>query len=84
MPKMDYSKLLGRIKERGHTQKSTAEAINMSKGQFCQKLAGNYPFKQSDIQKLCEFLEIPAYEIGAYFFTPKVEKTQLRKEEETL
>lgn len=79
MPKMDYSKLLGRIKERGHTQKSTAEAVKMSEGQFCQKLAGNYPFKQTDIQNLCEFLGISAHEIGDYFFTLGVEKTQQEK-----
>lgn len=77
MPKMDYSKLLGRIKELGHTQKSVAEAVKMSEGQFCQKLAGNYPFKQTDIQNLCEYLGIPAQEIGDYFFKPEVEKTQL-------
>ena len=29
MPKMDYSKLLGKIKENGHTQKSVAEAIGI-------------------------------------------------------
>ena len=77
MPKMDYSKLLGRIRELGHTQKSVAEAAKMSEGQFCQKLAGNYPFKQTDIQRLCECLDIPAQEIGDYFFNPRVEKTQL-------
>ena len=76
MPKMDYSKLLGRIKELGYTQKSVAYAIKMSEGQFCQKLSGNYPFKQTDIQNLCEFLEIPIHDIGTYFFKPTVEKAQ--------
>lgn len=74
MLRMDYSKLLGRIKEKGHTQKSVAEAIKVSEGQFCQKLAGNYPFKQTDIRNLCEVLAIPTSEIGIYFFSPEVEK----------
>lgn len=77
MQVMDYSKLLGKIKERGHTQKSIAKEIGISESHFCQKLSGNYSFKQSDIQKLCELLEISASEIGDYFFTAKVEKTQL-------
>lgn len=77
MQTMDYSKLLGRIKEYGHTQKSIAKEAGISESHFCQKLSGSYPFKQSDIQKLCELLNIPANEIGNYFFTAKVEETQL-------
>lgn len=73
---MDYSKLLGKIKENGHTQKSVAEAIGISEGQFCQKFAGNYPFKQSDIQRLCDLLDIGTTDIGAYFFSPFIDKTQ--------
>lgn len=69
MPKMDYSKLLGKIKACGQTQKSVAQAIHISEGQFCQKIAGNYPFKQTDIQKICEFLGILKNEIGSYFFS---------------
>jgi len=68
MLKMDYSKLLGRIKELGYTQESVAAATKMSESQFCQKLSGNYPFKQTDIQNLCECLKIPIEEIGTYFF----------------
>ena len=71
MPTMDYSKLLGRIKECGHTQKSVAKEAGISESHFCQKLSGNYPFKQSDIQKLCDLLKIPASEIGDYFFSVK-------------
>lgn len=76
MPRMNYSKLLGKIKASGHTQKSVAQAICISEGQFCQKLSGNYPFKQTDIQRICEFLGICESEIGTYFFQPDVEKTQ--------
>lgn len=76
MEKMNYALLLGRIRELGYTQKSVAGAAKISEGQFCQKLAGHYPFKQTDIRKLCACLDIPAHEIGDYFFTLEVEKTQ--------
>lgn len=76
MPRMDYSKLLGRIKEYGYTQKSLAESVHISESHFCQKISGNYPFKQTDIQRICETLHIPCNEIGTYFFTKKVEKPQ--------
>lgn len=69
MPTMDYSKLSGRIKEFGYTQKSFATAIGISEGQFCLKLASKYPFKQTEIRKICEVLRIDAAEIGAFFFT---------------
>lgn len=69
MPKMDYSKLVGRIKEFGYTQKRLAESIGISEGQFCQKLSSRYPFKQTEIQKICELLNIEAEDIGVYFFS---------------
>ena len=76
MPTMDYSKLLGRIKEKGYTQKALARLVGISEGQFSQKISGNYAFKQAEIQKICDLLKIDADEIGVYFFTPRVEKTQ--------
>lgn len=77
MPEMDYGKLNGRIRERGYTQKSLAAEIGVSESQFSQKMQGNYPFKQSEIGKICSVLQIASAEIGSYFFTPRVEKTQL-------
>jgi len=69
MPKMDYRKLLGRIKEFGFTQKTVAPIIGISEGQLSQKLNGNYAFKQTEIQKLCETLDIQPDAIGEYFFS---------------
>lgn len=71
MPVMDYSKLRGRIKECGYTQKSLAGAIGTSEGQFCQKLTGKYPFTQTEIDKICDALEISVSEIGSFFFSPE-------------
>ena len=77
MPEMDYGKVLGRMAELGFTQKSLARSAGMGRSQLNLKLKGKYAFKQSEIGKICELLKIPANEIGLYFFTPKVEKTQL-------
>lgn len=73
MPKMDYSKLLSRMKAKGYTQKSLAKAVHISESHFCQKIMSNYPFKQTDISRLCEVLDIPACDIGLYFFQKQVE-----------
>lgn len=70
MPIMDYSRLRGRIAECGFTQKSLAESVSISEGQFCQKMSGKYPFKQTEIERICDVLSIEASEIGAYFFSP--------------
>lgn len=71
LPDMDYSKLLGRIKEKGYTQKDIAEKIGISESHLCQKLLGRYAFKQSEMQNICNILNIKGTEIGEYFFSPK-------------
>lgn len=70
MPKLDYSKLKGRISEKGLNQKELALKIGISEGQFCKKLSGEYAFKQSEIVKICDVLNIENSLIGDYFFTP--------------
>ena len=77
MPEMDYRKVFGRMAELGMTQRGLAEAIKMGRSQLNLKLNGKYAFKQSEIEKICNVLQIPVEEIGNYFFTPKVEKSQL-------
>lgn len=76
MPEMDYRKLIGRISEQGLTQKQLASLIHLSESHFSQKIQGKYPFKQSEINAICDHLAIDKNEIGDYFFTPKVEKPQ--------
>lgn len=70
MPTMNYAKLRGRIVERGLTQKSLASIIGASESQFSQKMSGKYPFKQTEIERICDALQISADEIGTYFFSP--------------
>ena len=76
MPKMDYTLLRGRIRDCGLTQKECACRIGISEGQLNRKLAGDFVFRQDEIDKLSDLLGIRAEEIGLYFFSPKVEKYQ--------
>lgn len=69
MPRMDYSKLLGRMKERGYTQKTLTAEVGVSESHMSQKLKGAYAFKQTEIQRISSILEIDASEIGMYFFS---------------
>ena len=66
----DYSKLLGRIKECNYTQETLAEAIGKNKSSLNLKLnqKTNQGFTTVEIDKICEVLDIPNAEIGAYFF----------------
>ncbi len=71
--RFDYSKLLGRIREKGFTQGDVARHIQLSEGQLSKKLKGRYMFTQKEIFSVCDFLEIPMSDISVYFFTPRVE-----------
>lgn len=71
MPVMDYTLLRGRIRDCGLTQKELAETVGISEGQLCQKLAGNFVFRQDEIDRICARLNIQPAEIGSYFFLPK-------------
>lgn len=68
----DFSKLLGRIKERGFTQESLAVEIGIAKTTMCLKLNNKAFFTQPEIYAICKALNILPGEIGAYFFTVKV------------
>lgn len=68
MPPIDYNPLRNRIRDLGLTQKECAEKIGISEGQLCQKMAGNYEFRQSEISKLCDLLGIEGSDIKVFFF----------------
>lgn len=74
----NYSKLLGRIREFGLTQKAVAAKIGISSATFSLKLNNKARFTTSEIDAICRLLDIPKEEIGAYFFTAKVWKTQTK------
>ena len=70
----DYSKLLGRIIERLGTQYKFAQAIGLSERSVSLKLNGKIGWKQEEIVKICEVLEIESKDIPCYFFTINVQK----------
>ena len=63
--KYDYSKLLGRMKEKGITQANLASYIGVSETTVNLSL-GN---KQDEIRNLCKVLDIPISELDIYFFS---------------
>lgn len=64
----NYSKLLGRIVEKVGTQCKFAEAIELSERTVSLKLNGRVGWKQTEIAKACEILDIDKSEICEYFF----------------
>ena len=72
----DYSKLLGRIKECGFTQESMAKQIGIAESSMCLKLNNKANFKHAEMVSICEALDIDSGEVGAYFFTPKVRRSE--------
>ena len=64
----DYSKLLGRMKEKNVTQDILARKIGLQPPTLSQKLNNKARFKQAEISMICEILDIEANQIGAYFF----------------
>lgn len=71
-PQFDYSKLLGRIKEKGHTLQTFAKALGISLSTLSLKLSNKAYFKQGEMNQACVVLEFDKAEIGVYFFTQKV------------
>ena len=72
MPNFDYSKLLGRIKEKGYTLKTFAKSIKISASTLSVKLSNKAYFTQREMDMACEVLGIERKYIGVYFFARKV------------
>lgn len=66
--KYDYSKLLGRMREYRYTQETLAKAIGINESTLNGKLNNKTYFKPTEIDKICELLDISNAEIGAYFY----------------
>ena len=67
----DYAKLNGRIVEKCGTQAVFAERMGLSERTISMKLNNKIAFKQPEIQKALEVLDLASDEIQAYFFTMK-------------
>lgn len=69
----NYSKLLGRITEKFKTQGCFASEMGLSERSLSRKLNCKVGFKQKEITKACQLLEIPENEMPDYFFTLEVQ-----------
>ena len=67
--RFDYSKLLGRMRERSFTQEKLAKYIGVSESTLNGKLTNKTYFNSKEIDRICEALDISNEEIGAYFYT---------------
>ena len=72
----DYSKLVGRIIEMYGTRGRFAISAKCSNTYISQVLNGHRLLRQTQIRKWCDLLAIPQDEIGAYFFTIKVNEIE--------
>jgi hypothetical protein len=66
---VSYSKLRGRIREKFGTQAAFAEAMGKSTTTVSAKLRGAVDWTRQEIEDACNLLDIPATEVGSYFFT---------------
>lgn len=64
----NYSKLLGKIKECGLTQKKLALLIGKNKSTVNDKLNGKGHFTDDEMTLICKVLGIPIRDIHSYFF----------------
>ena len=65
----NYSKLLGRIREFGFTQKEVATRIGILPTTLSLKLNHKARFTAVEIDAICKLLDIAIEDIGTYFFT---------------
>ena len=66
----DYSKLNGLINQKYATRVNFATKIGLSENSLSSKMNNKQPWKQAEICKVCDLLEINETEIATYFFTP--------------
>ena len=68
MQAYNYSKLLGKIRERGYTQETLAKKIGLSACSMNLTLNNKREFRQDEILELGKLLEIEPDDYGSYFF----------------
>lgn len=74
----DYAKLNGRIREVCGTQAEFSDKMGLSERSVSMKLNNKIAFKQKEIVKAVEVLNIEACDIANYFFAFKVQNNELR------
>lgn len=76
MNSFDYSKLRGRMAEKGFTQEAIAQMVGMSPNSFCNKITGKNEFRQSEMRLIMSVLDIPLSDAWQYFFAQKPLKSK--------
>lgn len=69
----NYSKLKGKIVEKCETQRIFAKKMGMSERTLSLKLTNRIEWKQSEMVKAKEILEIETTDLLIFFFTPRVQ-----------
>src|SRR5690554_2043383 len=64
---MKYRKLIGRMAEKGFTQKDLADKLGLVPQTFRYKMQGKYEFKMSEAFAIAKVLDIEPSEFDAYF-----------------
>lgn len=68
----DYTSLLGKIVEKYSTQYNFAIAMGLSERSISLKLNGKVPWKDDEMYKASNLLDIDINDIPKYFFNVKV------------
>lgn len=76
----DYSKLRGRIVEKFGTLENFSKEVKISNHTISKYMNNKIPWKQTNINKAVQVLEIPPEEISSYFFTLNVQAIEHGKE----
>ncbi len=72
----DYSKLLGKMKEKGITQSELAKQIGISETSLNKKLNGGSQFRQEEMLKILDCIGVNIESVSLYFFAKKLVKSQ--------
>ena len=64
----DYSKLLGKIREKCGTQDKFAELLGIGRVSLSQRLNNRLDFNAKEMKRSCAILDISESEIPEYFF----------------
>ncbi len=73
MKEYDYSKLLGRIKEKLDSNSVFSSKMGLSERTISLKLNNKIDFRQSEITRACNILDIDIKDISSYFFKSKTQ-----------
>lgn len=68
----NFDKLISRIEERYGNRENFCRETGYSKALLSLKLNNHNGFTRKDISSFSSYLNIPQWQIGEYFFTPKV------------